>query len=238
MIAPSLIKVEWAAPPNVQAFVSTRNYLGSDFNLAIHVGDDLNKVLHNRQILKEILSLPNEPVWLEQIHGCDACEIPFQNQNIADASYTTQKKQVCVVLTADCLPILLCDSNGEKVAAIHAGWRGLANGIIENCFKQAGFLHEKTIAYLGAAIGQQAFEVGEEVREAFLKHDPIAEKAFIPHDEKWLADLYLLATQRLKSLGVSQIFGGQFCTFSQPELFYSYRRDKYTGRMASLIWLT
>ncbi len=237
MTAP-FIKVEWSAPKNVQAFVTTRNYLGNDFNLATHVGDDLNKVLHNRQILKEILSLPSEPAWLEQIHSCEACEIPLQNQNVADASYTTQKGQVCAILTADCLPILLCDSNGEKVAAIHAGWRGLATGVIENCFQQAGFLPEKTIPYLGAAISQRAFEVGEEVRETFLKHDSNAEKAFVPHGEKWFADLYLLVTQRLNALGVSQIFGGQFCTFSQPELFYSYRRDKHTGRMASLIWLT
>jgi polyphenol oxidase len=237
MTAP-FIKVEWSAPKNVQAFVTTRNYLGNDFNLATHVGDDLNKVFYNRQILKEILSLPSEPAWLEQIHSCEACEIPLQNQNVADASYTTQKGQVCAILTADCLPILLCDSKGEKVAAIHAGWRGLATGVIENCFQQASFLPEKTIAYLGAAISQRAFEVGEEVRETFLKHDSNAEKAFVPHGEKWFADLYLLATQRLNALGVSQIFGGQFCTFSQPELFYSYRRDKHTGRMASLIWLT
>lgn len=236
MTAP-FIHVEWPAPKNVQAFLTTRYYRGNDFNLATHVGDDLHKVLRNRQMLREILSLPSEPAWLEQVHSCEVCEIPLQNQKIADASYTTQKKQVCVVLTADCLPVLLCDSEGEKVAAIHAGWRGLATGIIENCFQQAEFLPSKTIAYLGAAISQRAFEVGEEVRDAFLKHDPNAKKAFFPHGEKWLADLYLLASQRLNALGVSQIFGGQFCTFSQPELFYSYRRDKHTGRMASLIWL-
>lgn len=234
----TLIPVEWSAPSNVQAFVSTRNYQEHDFNLATHVGDNLNHVFYNRQILKKMLSLPSEPVWLEQIHGCDACEIPLQNQAIADASYTSKKEEVCAILTADCLPILLCDSNGEKVAAIHAGWRGLVNGVIENCFQKAGFLPAKTLAYLGPAISQRAFEVGEEVRNAFLKHDPIAEKAFVPHDQKWFADLYLLATQRLNALGVSQIYGGQFCTFSQPELFYSYRRDKHTGRMASLIWLT
>ncbi|MEY3219799.1 MAG: peptidoglycan editing factor PgeF [Pseudomonadota bacterium] len=233
----TLIQPNWAAPSNVQAFVTTRFYQGRDFNLATHVGDDLNKVLHNRQILREILSLPAEPAWLEQIHGCDACEIPLQNQAIADASYTSQKGQVCAILTADCLPILLCDLKGEMVAAIHAGWRGLVNGVIENCFKQAGFLPNKTLAYLGPAISQKAFEVGEEVREEFLKYDPRATAAFMPKQEKWLADLYVLATQRLNALGVSQIFGGQFCTFSQPELFYSYRRDKQTGRMASLIWL-
>ncbi len=234
----TLIPVEWSAPSNVQAFVSTRNYQEHDFNLATHVGDDLNHVLHNRQLLKEMLFLENEPVWLEQIHGCEACEISFHNQIVADASYTSKKEEVCAILTADCLPILLCDSNGERVAAIHAGWRGLVNGVIENCFRKAGFLPAKTLAYLGPAISQRAFEVGEDVREAFLKHDPIAEKAFVPHNQKWFADLYLLATQRLNALGVSQIYGGQFCTFSQPELFYSYRRDKHTGRMASLIWLT
>ena len=233
----TLIPVEWSAPSNVQAFVSTRNYQEHDFNLATHVGDDLNHVFYNRQILKEILSLPAEPVWLEQIHGCEACELPLKNQSIADASYTNQQGQVCAILTADCLPVLLCDSNGEKVAAIHAGWRGLANGVIETCFKQAGFLPNKTLAYLGPAISQKAFEVGEEVRDEFLKYNPISEKAFVPHGEKWLADLYLLATQRLNALGVSQISGGQFCTFSQPDLFYSYRRDKQTGRMATLIWL-
>lgn len=235
---PPIIPVEWSAPKNVQAFVTTRNYLGNDFNLATHVGDDLNKVLHNRQLLKDLLALPSEPAWLKQIHGYETCEIPFQNQLIADASYTTQKNQVCIVLTADCLPILLCDSSGEKVAAIHAGWRGLANGVIENCFNKARFLPEKTIVYLAPAISQRVFEVGEEVREIFLKYDSNAAKAFIPHGEKWLADLYLLATQRLNALDVSQIFGGKFCTFSQPELFYSYRRDKHTGRMASLIWFT
>lgn len=236
----------WNAPPNVHAVMTTRNPPQppfnkggdfADFNLATHVGDDLEAVLENRRLLKIELALPNEPFWLEQIHSNLVVEASAELiLPKADASFSTQKDVVCVVMTADCLPILMCSTDGAQIAAIHAGWRGLENGIISNTV--AALKTKELIIWLGAAIGVERFEVGDEVREAFLKKSADYATAFKKNGSNWLADIYALARIELTSLGITQIFGGEFCTMTDSERFYSYRRDKQTGRMATLIWRT
>jgi YfiH family protein len=184
-------------------------------------------------------NLPSKPVWLEQVHGKDVLKLtgePYASKR-ADASYSNSPGTVCAVMTADCLPVLFCNRAGTEVAAAHAGWRGLCAGVLEetvNCFADKP---ENILAWLGPAIGPDAFEVGPEVRDAFMAVQSIADSAFRPAGEKYYADIYTLARQRLASVGVTQVFGGDRCTFSQKDDFFSYRRDKNTGRMASFIWL-
>ncbi len=237
----NFITPNWPAPTNVKAYTTTRKagcsqepY--SSFNLATHVGDDIQSVMTNRATLRKSLQLPSEPIWLEQTHSIKTINaIPTNIDCQADASFSNTTDQVCVVLTADCMPVLFCNQEGTKVAAIHAGWRGLANGILEEVLQH---FTTDVLVWLGPAIGLQKFEVGTEVYEIFTDFLPHATEAFKPTDNKhWLADLYLLARQRLANQGITSVFGGNFCTYSEPELFYSYRRDKVTGRMASLIWL-
>lgn len=242
----SCIVPEWNVPSNVRALVTTR-YGGASggvyagLNLGDHVGDDPALVAQNRAALRSML--PTEPVWLTQVHGvvvadADAVSGPVE----ADASVTRRPGTVCAVLTADCLPLLLCDDAGTVVAAAHAGWRGLAAGVIERTVRAMAVNPASIIAYLGPAIGPAAFEVGDEVRQTFIAADPAAQQAFTQHSalgaEKWLADIYLLATQQLNRLGVERIHGGGYCTHGDAQRFYSYRRDGATGRMASLIWLS
>ena len=234
---------DWPAPPNVRAASTTRIGGVSEkpwngLNLATHVGDEPAHVQRNRELLAQALALPAEPAWLTQVHGtnsCDAAGAPPACE--ADASYTTTAGQVCVVMTADCLPVLFCNRQGTRVAAAHAGWRGLAGGVLEASV--AGFDDPADmLAWLGPAIGPQAFEVGEEVLAAFTNHDPQAAQAFVANRPgHWLADIYQLAHLRLKAAGVSHIYGGGLCTFADAERFYSFRREPVTGRMASLIWL-
>lgn len=239
---PELIRPSWPAPARVQAVSTTRRGGVSappwnSLNLALHVEDDPAAVLENRRRLAQAAGLPREPAWLEQVHGTrvigEAAPDPA-----ADGRFASTPGSVCAVLTADCLPILLCNGSGTAVAAVHAGWRGLLHGVIESaldCFPDSP---SAIMAWLGPAIGPDAFEVGDEVREAFLRKQPGAEAAFSAHGSgKWLADLYRLATERLKARGVSSIHGGGFCTYGDSERFFSYRRDGRTGRMASLIWL-
>jgi len=206
-------------------------------NLAAHVGDDPAAVAENRRRLR--IYLPSEPLWLTQVHGVavvDATTAPVGVE--ADAAVAHGKGTVCAVLTADCLPILLCDEGGTVVAAAHAGWRGLAAGVIEAAVRATDTPASRLLAYLGPAIGPQSFEVGPEVRDAFTQCSAEAADAFASRGQgKYLAHLYRLARQRLNALGVTRVFGGGRCTFSEGEHFYSYRRDKATGRMASLIWL-
>ena len=241
---------DWPAPANVHSLQTTRNGGVStgpfaSLNLGNHVQDDALHVAHNRQLLSQFV--PSEPVWLNQVHGIDV--IDAANADCvpnADASFTTRHNTVCVTMTADCLPILLCDTAGTVVASIHAGWRSLCDGVIEATVAKilstpnlkAGHL----MAWLGPAIGPSAFEVGSEVRAQFMAKDAQAEFAFQPKgNEKWLGNIYSIATQRLNNLGVSQIYGGQqeqFCTFTDSARFFSFRRDNVTGRMATLIWLT
>lgn len=239
-----IIRPDWRAPENIVAFTTTRRGGFSrgnwaELNLAGHVGDDPSHVEQNRDLLEDSLQLPSSPVWLEQVHGCDVVIADEEGAGMScDASTTRQPGVVCAVLTADCLPLLICKQDGSQVAAVHAGWRGLAAGIIEQTISQMGIAGGQLLAWLGPAIGPQAFEVGPEVRDIFLAHSHKAEEAFTHQDNgKWLCDLYLLARQRLIDLGVNHISGGDLCTYTGAEQFYSYRRDGVTGRMASLIWI-
>ncbi|HEX8873508.1 MAG TPA: peptidoglycan editing factor PgeF [Nitrosospira sp.] len=237
---------DWPAPHNVRALFTTRNGGASggpyaSLNLGDHVGDDPLNVEKNRSLLRQIL--PAEPAWLKQVHGPvpvnidDDCRMGVCN---GDAAFSHRPGNVCAVLVADCLPILVCDRVGTVAGVIHAGWRGLAGGVIERTLTEAGAGNMRMMAWLGPAIGPSHFEVGEEVHEAFIKHDAKAAMAFVPHphhDAKWFADLFMLARQRLTEAGVDEIYGGGQCTFSDPARFFSYRRDGTTGRMAALIWL-
>lgn len=226
--------------------ISVDEYQG--LNIASHVGDSITNVAANRAILRDQLELPSEPYWLNQTHSTIAVELPYQYRahpsgNIdsmieADASYTHLINHVCVVMTADCLPLLIVDEEGTEVAAIHAGWRGLAGGIISNTIHELKNPADKLHVWLGPAIGAKSFEVGEEVKQAFVERDKENEHAFVATKPgKFVCDIYQLAKVELKKLGVTHISGGEHCTVLQSDEFYSYRRDGQTGRMASLIWL-
>ncbi len=241
---PNWIIPNWSVPAQVRAVCTTRHGGVSvapfdSLNLGDHVGDDPAAVARNRLIVGDVLQLPTEPLWLQQVHGVEVCAMDVGAcYPQADASFALRNNQVCVVMTADCLPVLFCDKAGTRVAAAHAGWRGLEAGVLEQTVQKLGCAAHDIIAWLGPAIGAQAFEVGAEVRAAFMQHDPAAAAAFQPSvTGKWLADIYLLARQRLNAVGVQAIFGGEYCTYSDAQQFFSYRRDGQTGRMASLIWL-
>lgn len=234
---------DWPAPAGVRALSTTRAGGVSvapydSLNLGTHVGDDAANVAANRAQVRRIV--PSEPAWLNQVHGTvvvDAASVAGVPD--ADASVSRTPGAVCVVMTADCLPVLLCDRAGSVVGAAHAGWRGLHGGVIEATVAAMQVAPADVIAWLGPAIGPTAFEVGDEVRAAFVATDAIADAAFKPAGQpgKWLADIYLLARQRLAALGVPAVYGGECCTVSESRRFFSYRRDGVTGRMASLVWL-
>lgn len=234
---------DWPAPGGVHAASTTRDGgvsrgAWASLNLAAHVDDDAAHVLRNRALLRAALHLPGEPHWLTQVHGTRVLTLDGDaGDTEADAAFTTSRGVVCAVMTADCLPVLFADTDGRAVAAAHAGWRGLVAGVLEATV--ARFAEPaRVLAWLGPAIGPQAFEVGAEVRDAFVAHDPQAAAAFRPNAAgRWLADIYTLARQRLASAGVRQVFGGGLCTYSDGERFFSYRRERVTGRMASLIWM-
>ncbi len=238
------LRPAWPAPPVVEAWSTTRvgglsrgPYEG--MNLADHVGDDPGTVMCNRQLLVSILGLPAQPMWLRQVHGDSVVRLESTRvDRVADASIATTPGRVCTVLTADCLPVLLCDRDGTRVAAVHAGWRGLAAGVLEATVDAMDCSPGKLMAWLGPAIGPAAFEVGPEVHAAFVDADPGAASAFSPSPAgRWLADLWALARLRLARRGIGAVWGGGRCTWGDPGRFYSYRRDGRTGRMASLIWL-
>jgi hypothetical protein len=237
---------DWPAPPAVRAAVSTRvgGVSGAPWdslNLGDHVGDDPACVAENRRRLRAQLGLPAEPFWLHQVHGCDVADADAAGAGppcAADAAVATRAGGVCAVLTADCLPVLFCSRDGEWVAAAHAGWRGLAAGVLERAVARAPVPAADVLAWLGPAIGPAAFEVGAEVRAAFLAEDAVAAACFAPSPAgRWLADLYALAHRRLARCGVGWVGGGGLCTFTDAGRFFSFRRDGTTGRMASLIWL-
>ncbi len=238
-----LIHADWPAPANVQAFTTTRAggvsegaYRG--LNLATHVGDDEQRVRRNRECLQEQAKLPQAPQWLSQCHGDRVVPLPASTTQGFDAAYTTQAGTVCAVLTADCLPLLVCNRHGDEVAAIHAGWRGLHAGVIERCIAGFDSPASALLVWLGPAIGPQAFEVGREVYEAFCQGNAGNENAFMQTGAgHWHCDLYRLARNVLQRLGVEAVYGGDFCTFSDAERFYSYRRDGETGRIASAVWI-
>ncbi|MDT8311001.1 MAG: peptidoglycan editing factor PgeF [Methylophaga sp.] len=243
-MADSLIQPDWPAPFNVKALFSTR--LGGvspspydSLNLGDHVGDRLENVTVNRQILTNTAELPDKPLWLRQTHSTTVVDSQRWQAGIeADAIFSTQPNHICVVMTADCLPVLLCDKQGRQVAAIHAGWRGLCGGIIEQTVARLNAAPEDLLAWLGPAIGPAQFEVGAEVRDAFMAESAAAVNAFLPAKPgHYLADIYTLARLRLQRCDIRNVYGGGYCTVSQPELFFSYRRDGVTGRMTSLIWL-
>ncbi|NBH75107.1 peptidoglycan editing factor PgeF [Rodentibacter pneumotropicus] len=235
----------WQAPSNIHAFTTTRQGGVSvspfdSFNLGDHVDDEKSAVKTNRTLLVEKFHLPHTPLFLTQTHSTKVIQLPYSGNNFeADAVYTNQPNQVCTVMTADCLPVLFTTRRGNEVAAVHAGWRGLCDGVLEETVKCFQAQPQDIIAWLAPAIGPKAFQVGKEVVEQFMRIDPIAEMAFIaaPSQQgKYLGNLYQLATQRLNKLGITEISGGDHCTFNEGDLFFSYRRDGKTGRMASVIW--
>lgn len=232
---------DWPKPANIHAATTLRSggvSVGpyASLNPALHVGDDRESVMNNRKLIRESLALPAEPVWLEQVHGNRVVKAePEPAPPQADASYTDEPGAVCAVMTADCLPLLLCSLDGRSIAAVHAGWRGLWAGIISHAVAALG--NAELLAWLGPAIGPRCFEVGEEVRAAFVQKSQAFDAAFESQGNgKWLADIYRLARIELTALGVANIYGGGFCTVTEQDRFYSYRRDTVTGRMATLIW--
>jgi len=235
------IQPDWPAPPQIRAYSSLRGKQRKpEFNLALHVEADPQTVEANRALLRQQLNLPTEPLWITQVHGNRALEaLEIHRDQEADASFSYNQHQICIIMTADCLPILLCDIKGTRVAAIHAGWRGLARGIIPNTLKALNCPSHELFAWLGPAIGPQKFEVGQDVYSAFLELSPLNNIAFHPTSKnKWLANIYELARLQLRTLGLTQIYGGQYCTYTQHNDFFSYRRDgQKAGRMASLIWI-
>ena len=248
----NLIVPDWIdAPKNIGAFCTTRaggispapydDGAGSGgLNLGTHVNDLPQNVQHNRALLRTLL--PSEPAWLNQVHGTEVVDAAaVSSVPDADASFTMQAGTVCAIQTADCLPVLLCDVAGSMVAAAHAGWRGLASGVLENTVKKMrGNGAGEILAWLGPAIGPQRFEVGGDVFQAFVERHPRASEAFAPISNqpgKYLADIYVLARIALTKVRVERVYGGGMCTVSEQSRFFSYRRDQVTGRMASLIWI-
>ena len=239
----SYLTPSWSAPACVKAYVSTRQGGVSEgefgsLNLGGHVGDEINDVKQNRQLFSSDLAMPNSIVWLNQVHGTNVVVLPSNDNELdADAAVTAQIGQVCAVLTADCLPVFFCNKQGTQVGVAHAGWRSLCSGVLENTLKHFSAPSD-VLVWFGPAIGSAAFEVGEDVRDAFITKNAEAEAAFVfQGNGKWLADLYLLARQRLSACGVAEIYGGDCCTYQDQARFFSYRRDGKTGRMASVIWL-
>ncbi len=233
---------DWPAPPGVRSLITTRDGglsagAYASLNLGLLTGDDEETVHTNRQRLRAWL--PQEPKWLRQVHGAKVVVADdLAGTPEADAAIARNAGTVCAVMIADCMPVLLCDEAGSVVGIAHAGWRGLSSGVIENAVRETGVAPGRLLAWLGPAIGPDAFEVGNEVRTAFVATDPAAVQAFKPYRAgKWLADLFRLARLRLARCGIDRVFGGGLCTHRDPARFYSYRRDKMTGRMAALIWL-
>ena len=238
----SFITPDWPAPPNVKALMTTRCGGVSagpyaSLNLGTQAGDDAACVARNRDILRE--RLPQFPRWLMQEHGATVVAAhDLGDAPAADAAWTDRPGVVCAVLVADCLPVLLCDRAGTAVGIAHAGWRGLAGGVIERTVEAMQRPARELIAWLGPAIGPEAFEVGQDVYDAFVQRDAAAAVAFRHRPNgKYLADLYALARQRLCASGIMAAYGGGFCTVTEAERFYSFRRDKVTGRMAALVWM-
>ncbi len=238
-----LIQPDWPAPTNVRAFSTTRNggfsqAPWSSLNLGGNCGDDPQHVRKNRQLLQTLL--PSEPHWLRQAHGIRVLALDCHREpaSEADASTSTTAGQVCAIMSADCLPVLFCNRAGTKIAAAHAGWRGLVDGVLEATVSAMDCKPDELLAWLGPAIGPQAFEVDRDVFDVFTQTQFENTTAFKPHRDRWLADLYALARLALRRVGIEQVSGGQYCTHTQQDKFFSYRRDGETGRMATVIWFT
>lgn len=248
---PVFLTPDWPAPANIRAAVSTRSGGVShieyaSFNLASHVGDSADRVATNREILQGSLQLPQQPVWLMQVHGVDVLRLDGQSavrpSHDYDAMYTNEPDKVCAVMTADCLPVLFCSRDGKEVAAAHAGWRGLVGGVLMTTLDAFACPRSDIFVWLGPAIGPASFEVGMDVYRRFLTQwQTYGEKSiaecFVPHSQNhWLCDIYALARLQLKALGVTTVYGGGEDTYTDWQRFYSFRRDGDTGRMVSLIW--
>lgn len=243
----TIIQPHWPAPPRVHVLTTTRQVPGNSlppyaaFNLGLHSGEDPSIVRANRDLLVRALALPSSPRWLRQVHGNRSLRLCAEVHDVeleADAAFTAEADIVLAIQTADCLPILVCADDGTEIAAIHAGWRGLAAGVIESCIGRLRTPPAHLLAWLGPAIGSASYEVGEPVRDAFIARSADAAQAFVAtRPGHWHCDLYALARQRLHALGAMRIYGGNFDTFADPR-FYSYRRDgARSGRMASVIWI-
>ncbi len=247
MSTPDLILPDWPAPPGVHAAFTLRSRGVSQppfgtFNVAAHVGDDPRAVAENRAALRASLRLPAEPVWLEQVHAHRVVDLDNETSrelsDPADAAVTRTPGRICVIQVADCLPVLFAAADGSAVGAAHAGWRGLAGGVLEATVRAMNTPPAQLFAWMGPAIGQAHFEVGEEVRAAFLAADAGAEGAFAANERgRWQCDLYALARQKLAALGVLSVHGGSWCTYADAERFFSYRRDGRCGRMAAVVWI-
>lgn len=239
------IRPDWPAPARVRAVSTTRgggvsSGAYASLNLGQHVGDAVVSVVENRHRLAASLQLQHEPRWLKQVHGIAVAQLAGRvPETPADAAVTGEAGEACVIMTADCLPVLFCDRAGTRVGAAHAGWRGLAAGVLEAAALAMDVAPGELLAWMGPAIGPKAYEVGEEVRAAFIAGDPGAAAGFTPGraQGKWWCDLYMLARRRLEAVGIGRIYGGGFCTYTERERFFSFRRDGECGRMASLIWL-
>jgi polyphenol oxidase len=245
-----VIRPQWDVPSNVHAAVTLRTGGVSaapfaSLNVGMHVGDTPAAVEENRRRIRTTLALPEEPAWLEQEHGNRVLDLDRESLALdetarrADAAFTRTRGRICAIQVADCMPVLLASREGTAVAAAHAGWRGLAAGVLEATVKSLGCKASELRAWLGPAISQAHFEVGDEVREAFVSADAEAADCFVRNSAgRWQCDLYGLARQRLAVLGVPCVQGGAFCTYAEPERFFSYRRDGRCGRMVALLWLS
>jgi len=238
-----VIQPEWAAPPGVRCAFTLRTGGVSEapydsLNVGAHVGDVEATVEENRRRVRERLRLPAEPVWLQQVHGVEVADLDDAGAlTRADAVVTRVRGRVCVIQVADCMPVLFAARDGSAVGAAHAGWRGLAGGVLEETVRHLGVRAAQLVVWLGPTISQHHFEVGDEVRAAFVSHDPGAASAFEANARvRWQCDLYSLARQRLEALGVRDVSGGGWCTYADAARFFSYRRDGQCGRMAALIW--
>ena len=240
-----IIAADWPAAANITAFTTTRQGLGFSalpfykFNLGSRCGDNATHVLQNRAALVSAYQLPSEPQWLHQVHGVDVLRMGAgeSDEPLADASATDRPNTVLAVLTADCLPVLFCNIEGTEIAAAHAGWRGLANGMLEATVAAMHSKPEQIMVWLGPAAGALRYEIGEDVRQAFLTASAEAESAFTPtRPGHCLIDMFAIARQRLQAVGVTRVYGGEHCTISDTR-FYSHRREQRTGRMASVIWM-
>jgi YfiH family protein len=239
----AILAADWPAPPGVVAFTTLRHGAGVSaapfdrFNLGSRCGDVPEDVASNRAELAQRLGLPSPPRWLRQVHGTSVAVEPGDDEPEADAAVTRMPGTALAILTADCLPVVLASEDGNEVAAAHAGWRGLAAGVLEATVAAMQAAPERVLAWLGPCAGPQAYEVGQDVFDAFLARDPRAAAAFVAtRPGHWRVDLYALARQCLLAAGVARVHGGGLCTISDPQRFYSHRRDRRTGRMATLVW--
>ncbi|HVR82022.1 MAG TPA: peptidoglycan editing factor PgeF [Luteimonas sp.] len=243
MSASVVLRADWPALPGVVAFTTLRHGAGvsqspfDSFNLGARCGDDADAVARNRNELVERFALPSPPRWLRQMHGVGVAIEPGFDEPEADAAVTSTPGTVLAILTADCLPVVFASDEGSEVAAAHGGWRGLAAGVLENTVAAMHAPRTHIQAWLGPAAGAQAYEVGADVFAAFVDRDPRAAAAFsATRPGHWRVDLYALARQRLATVGITRVFGGELCTISDPQRFFSHRRDQRSGRMATLVW--